>query len=175
MIFTVFGFERKEKLIITVTLLVIVVLGFFNFKAALRRKRDFQRKEDVRSITVLVELFKVEYGFYPETENGQLKGCSPTWDKLGVPHFQPCVWGQDVFSGRILPGDPLQETGFGYLYLATAKHYQVLAALEGVDEAEYDLAIVQRNLACGRQICNFGLGNAPLAKSLKEYENEISE
>jgi len=175
---SLFGFSKNEKIIVLGVLLVILTLSFFNFKTALRRRRDFQRKEDVRNITEALEFFKIEYGLLPESKDGQIVGCRPRKEKVNgkeVIFFEKCVWGQDKLGEFEIPGDPKTAAGFAYTYLATPKRYQVFASLESADEAEYDPAIVKRGISCGVLVCNFGLGDVPLDKSLEEYENEISE
>lgn len=176
LLMNLFDFKKSEKVLIISVLLVIFILGFFNFRIALRRRRDFQRKEDVRNITEIVEIFKVEHGFYPEGQDGLIVGCNPTVDDLGLTHFEICRPGE-ILAGHQLPVDPKIREGFGYAYFARDKRYQVLASLENTDEPEYDSLIAARNIKCGEKICNFGLASegTPLDKSLEEYENEVSE
>ena len=68
-----------------------------------------------------------------------------------------CEWGKDSFEGiSTLPRDPRYEDGSNYLYFSDTEKYQIYISLEGKDEAEYTQRIVDKNLQCGSQICNYG-------------------
>lgn len=165
-------FNREERLIVFSILFVIAFISFFNFRDALRRARDTQRKNDIGDIANALENYKNTVSYYPlSTTDGKIIGCAD----LETP--VPCQWGKDNLSGfmNFIPEDPYTNQGVSYFYMSTGTHFQILAVLEGTDEDEYDEAIVARFIMCGSRICNFGRASprTPLDKSLEEYENEL--
>lgn len=169
-------FTKKEALGLTVILVIILGFMLFNFGIAERKARDAERKDDVRSISNALKTYHDDFGSYPLSQDGKIVGCdSGKKDAKGKIILRGCEWGQDSLDGVKLAIDPRHGQGHHYYYLSDGRYYQVYAALEGKDEAEYDPKIIARNLPCGDFICNFGLssGLTPLDKSLQEYENEI--
>lgn len=168
------GFTKKEIKIVTAILAMILLATAINLVAAIRKARDAERKGDVRQITRIIDDFQTKQGFIPASQDGKIVACNPDYDALGNPIYNVCNWGEDEINGAKLPTDPHSEDGVGYLYLASAKNYQVFASLESVKEEEYDPKIVARGLSCGTKVCNFGLtSGVPLEKSIEEYENEL--
>ncbi len=174
-------FDKKEMLIVGSVLVIISVLSFYNLKISLRRARDFQRKDDIGIISNGIFLFKEDFGFYPPSSpDGKILACK----KEGID--TPCDWGWDSLSDisdasyapyiKTIPADPSHGEGRSYLYISTLDNFQILASLEGKDEAEYVKAVEDRGLKCGKFICNIGKGSpgVPLDKSLEEYENEVN-
>ncbi len=159
--------EKETKIVFLILLAILLVTGL-NMVVALRKARDVQRKGDIREYTRFLETFQSEKGFIPAaTDDGLMIACDPEPDGMGGFIFHPCDWD---------PDDPHSTKGIHYYYLASAKNWQVFAALEGKNEAEYDPAIEARDLPCGIKQCNFGLTSGPpLDKSIEIYENEISE
>jgi len=170
---------KRETVSIFIILSLIFSASIYNFNIAIRRSRDAQRKADVRSITEAINKYQDDFGFLPASENGKIVACAPA--------FRPCDWGKDgVFDIsdpsyppylEKLPIDPDSKDGVSYYYESGVKKFQVLASLEGKDEPEYDEKIEARQVNCGTKICNFGLsgGDAPLDKSVQEYEAELDE
>ena len=156
--------------------LILAIFMFFNFGISQRKARDAQRKQDVRDITRVLEVYKEKAGSYPLSLNGKIVGCdSGRRDERGEIILRTCDWGVDAFDGRRLLVDPSNSFGIGYYYLSDGKFFQLYASLESRREAEYDVKIVARKLPCGKAVCNFGLGSSrtPLDKSISEYENEL--
>lgn len=166
-------FTKQETLVILLTLLVIFIVSFFNFKTSLRRQRDSERKNDLGFLTKALDKYLNDFGEFPvAAPDGKIVACTGTSPLLLV----PCEWGKNSDYLSLLPIDPKAGEGYSYLYISNGRRYQIYATLEGQDEAEYDPKIVARNLHCGTKICNFGrsFGKTPLDKSLEEYENEIN-
>lgn len=169
---------RNETISIFIILLLIFSASLYNFRIAVRRSRDAQRKADVRAITDAIGKYQDDFGFLPASQGGKIVACAPA--------FRACDWGKDgIFDIsdpsyppylEKLPIDPDSEKAVEYYYEGGDKKFQVLASLEGRVEAEYDEKIAARGVSCGSRICNFGLsgGDAPLDKSVEEYENEIN-
>lgn len=191
--FSLLGFNKKESFGIFVILTVIFLVTCLNLLVSVRKRRDAQRKGDVRAITDALKAYQADFAFFPpSSSSGKIMACSPQVDdaetikdEIGNPILGPCDWGWDSLRDisdptypaylERLPTDPHHRRGVRYFYISTGSHYQLFAALEGEDEAEYDEAIVKRNILCGTRVCNYGLSYAdtPLDKSLEEYENEI--
>jgi len=184
-------FTKREILGIVLIFGFIFLISFSNFKVSLRKARDFQRKNDLRTIYNGLSAYQKDWNVFPLSLEGKIVACkgSDTFknEKGQVFNLYPCGWGKDALKDvfdptyppyiSLLPYGPQQDKEAGYLYLSNGKRFQIYAALEGQDEAEYDPAIVKRNLKCGERICNVGLGygNTPLDKSIEEYENELLE
>ena len=181
------GLTKAEFFTVSLILLVVFSVSAFNFRIAIRKTRDSQRKSDVRAITEALNKYKDELGFYPESAEGKIKACDGGKTDLGITVFKACEWGRDSLSDladpsylpylKVIPSDVHSDRGVSYYYLSNVERFQIYASLEGADEAEYDPKIVSRKLPCGIKICNFGLssGATPLERSIEEYENEISE
>jgi type II secretory pathway pseudopilin PulG len=195
-------FKKDEIIIISLILLFLASVSFFNFKTALRRARDAQRRADVSSVANALEKFHKDYGKFPlSSEDGKIKACKPeNFDDLVnklnedqsfsfsdyLSNLKACEWGKDSLASLIdekkepylqsLPRDPHYEDAITYYYLSNGNRYQIYTYLEGEEDAlGYDEATVGRNLACGNEICSFGksFGKTPLDKSIQEYENEL--
>lgn len=186
-------FTKSELKIVGSILFIIAFISFFNFRVSIRRARDNQRKNDFGTLQSALEEYNHYTGMYPlSSSEGKIIACKgddtyfdevlKTWVNL-----KACDWGKDdlkdisdpespIFMSPI-PTDPKNLEGIAFRYISTGKRYQLLAFLEGEDEAEFDPVIKSRNLSCGVEICNFGKasGNTPLDKSIEEYENELLE
>lgn len=180
-------------------MLLLAVASFPNFKVSLRRARDSQRKADVRSTANALANYHEDFGFFPPaSEDGKIVACERseggvqegnflTLEEKILATFAPCEWGGDSLADTedpsyppylaIIPLDPNSEDGFKYIYISNTRIFQLYASLEGEDEPEYQEVIVNQEIACGKETCNFGLASpkTPLDKSLQEYENELRE
>jgi len=188
-------FIKSEVIGILVILGIITVVSLYNFGLAKRRGRDSQRKSDIGSITNGLNKYNDDFGIYPQaTDDGKIIACKgEEINKLieGQPaitfSLAPCEWGKDALEDvndpdfppyiKTMPIDPKSREGFAYVYLSNGKRFQILAALEGKGEDEYDPAVEVRGIACGARVCNFGRssGQTPLDRSVQEYENELEE
>lgn len=191
-------FSKEELRAVLFILFIIVIFSFPNFIVSLRRARDAQRKADIGSIYSALNEFQSDFGSFPLAKNGKIAICSPFYKKELIPttkkdssvsdyDYSECEWGKDSISDlfdptyppylKIIPQDPYLSRGRNYYYLSNGNRYQIYGSLEGKDEAEYDEAIVKRNLPCGNKMCNFGKGysNIRLDISIEEYENIIRQ
>lgn len=186
-------FSKQEIKTIGVILFIIAFISFFNFRVSIRRARDNQRKNDLGTLQSALGEYKQNVGIFPlSSEDGKIIACKgedtyfdeelKTWKNI-----KPCDWGKDslkdlsdsndlIFMSPI-PIDPKNLDGLSFRYISNGKRYQLFAHLEGKDEAEYNVIIEKRGIACGSEICNYGraYSTTPLDKSIEEYENEISE
>jgi len=180
---TILGFNKKELFSLVVILSFVGAITYTNLQISLRRGRDVQRKNDLQVIADALIAFQTDRASFPPAFEGKIVSCFGGNDELGVPQAVPCDWYRDglydiVFGETYLlnlPTDPHHNQGARYYYLSNGRYFQLYAALEGEDEAEYDEKIVKRGIMCGNRVCNFGLGfmETPLDKSIEEYENEI--
>jgi len=195
-------FSKNETKAVAIILGLIIIASLFNFRIALRKSRDAQRREDLGTIYNALGTYQSQFGFFPlGSADGKIKACKPEnfsellekfskgveFDTQGyLESLFACDWGAskltdlgDVFANPYLeniPQDPRTKDGISYFYISNGRRYQIYAYLEGeVDEIGYDASIVRRNLPCGNHICNFGraFSTTPLDKSLEEYENEL--
>lgn len=180
-------FTKEEALAVSLILLVIGTVSFFNFRVSLRRSRDLQRKSDIGAISDALIKYREDFGFLPlSSSDGKILACEPVTKEGQAIKFSPCEWGKNKIADLTdptyppyissLPIDPSSRQGVSYLYLSDGNFYQLFSALEGKDDSEFNPKIEARRLMCGVKVCNFGkaYGKTPLDKSLEEYENELS-
>jgi hypothetical protein len=184
-------FKREEVKALSLILLVLVLVCIPNYWVSLRKARDAQRKADFGTLLQALERYQSDFRTFPLSQDGKIAACGPyevkIENKKKIYLYSPCRWGKDPLTDpadptfpaylKVLPNDPQAKKGFKYLYLSSGRTFQLYGALEGINEPEYDVKVVARNLDCGGRICNFGraYGETPLDKSLEEYENEINE
>ncbi|OGM13709.1 hypothetical protein A3A76_02555 [Candidatus Woesebacteria bacterium RIFCSPLOWO2_01_FULL_39_23] len=193
-------FTKSEIKGVSIILLVIFSVTAINLKVALRRARDAQRRDDVGALDSALNKYQVDFGFFPpSTTDGKILACKgPNYSPLPenmekeermkafLAMLKGCVWGKDAFRDvnddsyppyiKILPADPKSDEGISYFYISNGNRFQIYTYLEGGDgEIGFRQGIVDRQLPCGNQICNFGrsYGATPLEKSIEEYENDI--
>lgn len=193
------NFTKEEIRITGIILTVLVVVSLLNFRVALRRGRDADRKTSLGEVYSALNQYQNDFGFFPpSTTDGKIVACKredidyekgislstkKTRSELLLEIFAPCEWGKDSLADitdptypsyiSTLPKDPYSQKG-GFFYVSNTEEFQLYGALEGKNEAEYDESITFLGLSCGERICNFGkaTGAVPLDKTLEEYENE---
>ena len=188
-----FGFKKQDFFAVTAILLLLIAAITFNLQISLRKGRDIQRKNDVRSVTDALHAYQSDFGAFPLADDqGRILACvsdptNPKTDEYGAVVYEPCEWGidglKDVFDLdypaylTTLPDDPSWSQGRGYYYASSGSRFQFYASLESSTEPEYDNSIITRNLTCGNAVCNYGRAFeiTPLDKSIEQYENELRE
>lgn len=186
-------FNKSEIKTVSIILFFIFIACFFNFRISIRRARDNTRKNDFNALVTTLQKYQSAFGEFPlSSDNGKIlacKGDNTVFDKKLDKwiNLRECEWAKDSLADfsdpryppdeTFLPADPYKEKGLNYIYLSNGSRYQLLAHLEGKDEAEYDVKIEARGISCGNDLCNYGIGfsSTPLDKSIEEYENEIIE
>lgn len=179
----ILGYKKTEFVWVLVVLCVIGLATYLNLQVSLRRGRDVQRKSDIKTIHDGLLSYFIDESSFPQAFEGKIVACFGGVDDRGIAQAIPCDWSRDglanIWSKAVyllhLPTDPHHNDGARYYYISNGRYFQLYAALEGRDEAEYDENIVKRNIMCGDRVCNFGLSSygAPLDKSIEEYENEL--
>jgi len=193
-------FSKEELKVLFIILTAITLASFYNFRIALRRARDVQRRADIDLIHNALSAYQADYGFFPPSDSeGRIIACKgEKYDEvvgemlnenkiernLYFEGLADCEWyfdglvnleSREVYLEKI-PGDPRNGQGIRYRYISNTNRFQLYAFLEGESEEEgFRDNIVGRTLGCGTKICNFGkaYGESPLDKSLEEYENEL--
>lgn len=156
--------SRNEFFAVTGIIVVLAILAGFNFRSALVKGRDIQRKNDLKHIAAALKDYMKDAGYFPTSENGKILACmedpSETtvclWGKHGVPN--PENPAQKYINP--LPQDPFSGKGYEYFYISNTKNFQIYAHLERESDAEYNERILHRGLWCGQAICNFGVGSS---------------
>lgn len=186
-------FTKGELIAVVIIFLVLIGISIPNFSLSLRRARDQVRRDDLGALVNSLDEYITDFGVLPPASaDGRIMDCKKpgsqvTVNKKGklIVDLVPCDWGKDEFADltpgstkvymHILPRDPNYLTkGSTYLYFTDGDRYQIYAAYEGKDEAEYDLKIVALNLKCGTVICNVGRSyNVPTNISISEYDKLI--
>jgi hypothetical protein len=194
-------FKKDEAVFVSIVLLVIFIVSFFNFRIAIRRSRDAQRRDDLGAITTALSNYKTDFAFVPPSVDNMILACKKDGVNFDEPmqgsefdreeffnNLRVCDWGidglvdisDDSYPPYIstLPKDPKSELGYKYIYMSSTGHFQVFAYLEGEeDEDQYNPEVVSRGLDCGGVICNYGRadGATPLNISIEEYEEMLLE
>lgn len=180
------GYSKNEAFIVAVIIFGIITATVVNLKTSYRRSRNVTRKNDIRTIHDGLIAYRDDYANFPESDQGKIVACFGGVDTENNPQRVICEWARDPLPDlfnmnkadnylRTLPSDPKHIEGRRYLYLSNGRYFQLYGSLEGSDEDEYRQDVVKRDLKCGDEICNFGRSsdNAPLEKSIEEYENEL--
>lgn len=192
-------FSKNEAIFVSLVLAIIFTVSFFNFRIAIRRARDAQRRDDLGAISGALSNYKTDFAFVPPSVDQKILACKKDGVEFSSPmkgteferdkfyeSLRVCDWGVDGLSDvsdptypayiNRLPEDPKADYGYKYIYLSTTSHFQIYAYLEGEeDEDQYSQAVFARGLDCGGAVCNYGRsdGATPLDRSLEEYEAEL--
>ena len=153
---SLFYATRQEIKVVGIILLVIFLFFTINVQKAQILYRDVQRKNDLKHIASTLEDYLQDNSAYPPSKDGKIVACGDTLSP------QPCNWGSDPlgqYTDR-LSEDPLEYMDtYHYVYLSDTRNFQLLAHLETKSDDEYNKKVEQRNIACGKGICNFALAN----------------
>lgn len=155
-------------------LLVILVLSLINFRSAITKAHDVQRKNDLKHIRASLDDYLREVGFIPQSQEGKILACEPilSLDNEGreVFKFKPCIFAKDSLvdprkTTRAfidpLPQDPLASSkNYTYIYLSDGKNYHLLAHLDRRSDREYNMKVEKRGVVCGVKLCNFAVANS---------------
>lgn len=181
---------KPELLGIAIIFLILFIMSLPNFILSVKRARDNTRKGDLGALVYSLGEYQKDMLSYPLSTDGKITACITPGDNIKtdekgriVINFIPCYWGVDgLFDPRdsnaymsVIPNDPDSAKGSSYLYFSNGRRFQIYAALEAIDDDQYDKEIVKRNLMCGVRVCNTGRsdGETPLNISLEEYEESL--
>jgi type II secretory pathway pseudopilin PulG len=173
-------FSKSETISLIVIFLVLIAISWPNFRLSLRRARDQIRRDDIGNIQAAIDIYYLDHGFFPPSSpDGKFVVCKDSEGRQTA-----CEWGQKWVSPTLtedkvyvdkvymndLPQDPNFNSGTTFVYFSDPGRYQLLGALEGEDEAEYDAKLAARGVKCGNKICNIGrVNNVSLYMTIEEY------
>ncbi len=124
------GFTLVELLIAIVIIGIIASIGYSSYNSAQMRARDAKRKQDLRSISVALELYYQKNKHYPCSSDWQLSSSADSlWIKdevvIGVTSCGSTPFNTNYINS--LPKDPLRNSGNpqggvenGYAYWAAS-------------------------------------------------------
>lgn len=179
-------FKKSELKGIIVIFIFLAFATYLSFLASYRRERDTQRNLDVSAIAFAIEVYKVDYGIYPlSNDSGEIIACkgSQTYtkkDESGYPEYRKgankpilenlvaCEWGNsklldinDINYPNYLtriPDDPRPDR-FYYFYYSDGESFRIYGHFEGKTQKELDENVAKLGISCGDGICNFGKGS----------------
>lgn len=177
-------FSKNELKVTAIILLVLFAVSAPNFVVSLRRARDQIRRDDMGSMQHMLDTYYSAYKEFPKSSpNGGVLGCLETGENLATNEqgeilntLIECQWGKDPLLEftSVIPGDPNLSKGVTYKYFSEGSMYQLFASFEGSNEAEYDEKIVERQISCGKTLCNVGrFYSCSVYKSLKQCQEEM--
>ncbi len=155
--FSLFEWKKTEAAFVFGVLLFIFGISYFQVKLGEMKTRDAQRVSDVEMVSRGLRRFRDDHGFVPleATGSGRLLSCG----SLGT---EECDWGtgrlvdeQEVTYVNLLPGDPLENKGFSYMYEASAdrKNFKIYVALENPSDKKIKRGLTKQ---CGINVqCNW--------------------
>jgi hypothetical protein len=162
---------KQEALVIACIILLTGVLTYFNLQQSQVLARDFQRKEDLRSVKKALDVFRQDFGFYPASKDGRILACGTKSQPVS------CEWGKDALADvsdpsyppylDLLPQDPLAYfKQYHYVYISDKESFLLLAHLENTKDDEYSKEVEEKGIACGPQVfCNFAVGSGKTQES----------
>ena len=130
------GFTLVELLIVITILGILSTVAVSSFRSSQMKSRDAKRKSDLKQIANALEMFYSDKGFYPPSDNGNIKACPYRSSGSGN-----CSWGGSGVFGEFKDGEngvvyfkslPADSSGFSYYYVASSSgtSFQLYAHLE---------------------------------------------
>lgn len=123
------GFTLVEVLVAATIIAVLTAVGMVSYTSVNKRSRDTKRQSDIEQVRSALEMFRADYGYYPNAGTGSWIDASGLSGSL-VSSYLPAI-----------PNDPKSATQ-AYRYMATnlaAGNYYgycLSAKLEGGDPAD---------------------------------------
>lgn len=158
------GFTMIELLIVFALMgvLSVYMIGS-SFIASRERARDSQRKSDLKMLTIALEEFYNDYGYYPDhNANFEIMACGPNIDTAPI----PCPWGSQMGHASSslymaeLPSE--SESGMRYVYRSDGQSWQLFAKLERDDDPSAKTGGytgVNCNSGGAAVLCNYGISS----------------
>lgn len=100
------GFTLIEILIVTVIIILLTTAGALSYSTISKRARDARRSNDIQTIRSALEMYRQDFGYYPDSGGGSWTSVSSLTNIL-VPNYI-----------QKLPADP-RDAISPYQYVAT--------------------------------------------------------
>lgn len=151
------GFTLLELLVSATLIAVLTIIGIVSYSSVNKRSRDVKRKSDLEQIRSALEMFRSDFGYYPNENAGAWNTVSPLSSDL-VTNYLPSI-----------PDDP-QSPQSHYYYVptnldATTSNYYgycICGYLETLPAGTKSSTCVASQNLPGNDIdgnCNYGLKN----------------
>jgi hypothetical protein len=156
MAFSVFDFEKKEVLFLSIVMLIIFVVSFTQMRIGQAKTRDAQRRGDLELVSRALNAYLKDTNTLPKASpDGKIISC-------GRKALEECAWGEsdliDAYNVAYLkkiPTDPQTYKGLKYVYVPDLVNnkYKIYTALERNHGPNL-------TIACGTNVqCNYYVQN----------------
>lgn len=106
------GFTLIEIMVSVSIMVILTIIGVVSYSKINMRSRDVKRKSDIEQVRSALEMYRSDYGYYPNIVANTWKEASGL--SVLVPEYIPAI-----------PSDP-QAPDSNYYYVATNKDLQSL-------------------------------------------------
>lgn len=133
------GFTIVELLIVIVVIAILAAITIVAYNGIQQRARDAQRLADITSIAKALEVYKAQYGRYPDPVGNSTGG----WEVSSNPNGNHPFLQQLVTAG-VIPKVPVDPINTGDMTITGAKiyyYYRYSAGSSGCPTAFYVLGV----------------------------------
>ena len=156
--FNLFEWSKSEVIFVSVVLLCVFGISFYQIKIGEMKTRDLQRRTDLDLLSRALRQYKYDVGVYPleATGSGKIYACGDKGEGTCEWNHGPLIGPDNTIYLNKLPGDPKLDFGRTYIYEANEKRnqFRIYAALEN----QRDKKVVKPGLTkeCGMRVqCNW--------------------
>lgn len=162
----IFGFTLLELLVVMAIIGILAAIGIASYGGVQAKARDARRKSDLESIARALEMYRNDFGRYPNSSasGGKIQGHGGT---AGSATYD---WGGSfTINNQIYMQELPKDTKFGYLYEVTndggtGKGYRLYARLENLEDVSIPRIganpTTYQGMQCGTQGCNYFVRSA---------------
>ena|SRR3989344_3913026 len=121
------GFSLVELLTIISILAILASIGLVSFSSVQSKGRDSNRKQDLRALSVALELYKQSNGTYFSTSSMQCNTGNSDAFYTAIGPFM---------SGGAAPPDPRTQEKYCYFSLNSGESFRLFAKLENCSDKD---------------------------------------
>ena len=186
------GFTLIEVLIAIAIIAVLSTITYASFTTSREIARDNTRKTDLKNLQVAIELYKAQYGRYPDGCNGSgawsgqdsASYICPTPLNSVIPNCNGYICGlvPDFIAKLPADPDPGRSASAGYIYTTTggngsATQYKLMAyaSVEHARIKSYDDAFARCPVGTGSASCPSGIGAVPQSTTYAVYRGAAAK